>query len=95
MSFNNVYYVIRRLSDRKKAERSLTILRDTFDVVALDEKLLGRAIDAGFNDFEAAIQFFSAIMFGAELILTRNIADFPVDALSVMTPEMFLASLKS
>lgn len=95
ISFNNVYFIVRRLSDRKKAEWSLRILHGTFDVVPVDDKLLGRAIDAGFNDFEDAIQFFSAIASGADLILTRNTSDFPVNILSVLTPEVFLATLKT
>ena len=47
----------------------------------------------GVADFEDALQVASAIAGGADLIVTRNVADFAAAALPAMTPEDFLASL--
>ena len=56
ISFNNIYYIVRKLRSRKTAERMMILLRNTFTTVALDDQILNQAIDAGFKDFEDAIQ---------------------------------------
>jgi len=50
LSFSNVYYVVRRLRDRRAATRAMLLLRGAFTPVACDEQVLSQAIDAGMND---------------------------------------------
>ena len=45
----------------------------------------------GIADFEDALQFACAVAGGAEVIVTRNTADFEGSAIPAMTPEAFLA----
>lgn len=92
ISFNNIYYIVRKLRSRKTAERMMILLRNTFTTVALDDQILNQAIDAGFKDFEDAIQHFSAIRAGADCIVTRNISHFPHADMAPLTPKEFLAS---
>lgn len=92
ISFNNIYYIVRKLRSRKTADRMVILLRDTFVPVALDGQILNQAIDANFKDFEDAIQYFSAIHAGADCIVTRNIADFPSTDIASLTPKELLAS---
>jgi len=40
ISFNNVYYVVRRLADRTRARRAVRLLSATFATVACDERVL-------------------------------------------------------
>lgn len=47
----------------------------------------------GIADFEDALQMASAIVGGAEVIVTRNVTDFAAARVPVMTPEDFLNSL--
>ena len=61
ISFNNIYYIVRRASNRKRAEQALQLMRNVFTAVPLSCQILGQAIDAGFDDFEDAIQFHSAV----------------------------------
>lgn len=91
MSFNNTHYILRKRSGRNKALKAMRTLLDTFSVVSLDEKLLRRAIDADFNDFEDGIQFFSAIRCDADYLLTRNVKDFTHQDIPILTPEEFLS----
>ena len=90
ISFNNVYYIVRKAENRTKAEDVLKLLRDTFDCVAPDAKIINQAIDSPCDDFEDAIQFHSAIRVGAQVLLTRNPNDFPQPGASIATPEEFL-----
>ena len=46
----------------------------------------------GITDFEDALQFSCAVAGGAEMIITRNTADFEESEIPTMTPEAFLAT---
>lgn len=91
ISFNNVHYILSRAFDNKTAGDAMRIMRDTFRIVPLDERILNKAIDNKANDFEDAIQFFSAIHADVDYIITRNVKDFSYQDISALTPEAFLA----
>ena len=90
ISFNNIHYIIQKQGGKTKAKHAVRTLLTTFNIVSLDEKIITRAVDADFNDFEDGIQFFSAVRCNADFIITRNVKDFPHDDVPVMTPEEFL-----
>jgi len=93
ISYNNIYYVIRRASSRRSAEKALRLIRDVFAAVPLSVQILNQAIDSGFEDFEDAIQFYSALHADAECLITRDASHFPAEELPVLPPAGFLASL--
>ena len=92
ISFNNVYYVVRRAEGRAKAEKAMRLIRDVFESVPPDGQIINQAIDAGMHDFEDAVQFHSAIRARAASLVTRNPGHFPKSELPVLTPEEFLAA---
>jgi predicted nucleic acid-binding protein len=95
ISFNNIYYVIRRASNRKSAEKALQLLRNVFTPVPLSVQILSQAIDAGFDDFEDAIQFHSAVHAAAGCLVTRDADHFPSSDLPVLAPAGFLAMMNN
>ncbi len=92
ISFNNIYYIVRKIRSRKTADRVLAMLRDVFTPVALDSKILNQAIAAGFGDFEDAIQYYSALHADASCIISRNPDHFPQSDLPVLSSAEFLAA---
>lgn len=92
ISFSNCYYIIRRYAGGKQAEKAVRLLRDIFTPVDLTSQILQQAIDAGFKDFEDAIQYYSAIHARAECLLTRNPDHFPRQSLAILGPQEFLAT---
>jgi predicted nucleic acid-binding protein len=93
LSYPNIYYIVRKVRDADAAMAMMTMLRDTFTPVPLDEQILNQAMDAGLSDFEDAIQYYSALRADAECLLTRNADDFPSSKdLSVLSPAEFLAA---
>jgi predicted nucleic acid-binding protein len=92
ISFNNIYYVVRRLRTRAVANRMMVLLRDTFTPVALDKQILDQAIDGGFKDLEDAIQYFSAIRAGVDCVVSRDARAFPKAELPIMTPHELLTA---
>lgn len=95
ISFNNVFYIVRKVRDTAAARRALVLLRDVFASVAPDQRILNQAIDSDIPDFEDAIQFYSALHARADYLLTRNIGDFPAGILPILTPAEFLALLEN
>jgi predicted nucleic acid-binding protein len=52
-----------------------------------------RALELGFRDLEDAMQVSSALLFGAQLIVTRNLSDYkqsPIKAVPPGDPTLFL-----
>jgi hypothetical protein len=65
------------------------------DLSAINKEAVLAALDSGFNDFEDALQHFSALKEKAiSAIITRNIKDYRKSNLSVMTPETFLKTIQ-
>ena len=91
ISFNNIYYVVRKAESKDRAEEALTLIRDVFTAVDLSAQVLGQAIDAGFDDFEDAIQFHSAVHAEASCLVTRNPDHFPFGSVPILSPREFLA----
>ncbi len=92
LSLNNIYYIVRKVAGKQKAQDALVVLRDIFDLVAEDHQIVNQAIDASMEDFEDAVQFYSAIRIGADYLVTRNTKHFPAtDVLPVIPPDEILA----
>ena len=90
LTFANAYYI---LSQNLKIENSRKILRKfkiLCNVLPLNDKIIDLALDSDFNDFEDAIQYFTAIENECEIIVTRNLKDFKNSNLPVLTARQFL-----
>ena len=92
ISFNNIYYILRRQSGGAGAKTAVRLLHGIFTVVPPDNRILNQALDSEMADFEDSLQFFSALHAGAQCIITRNPDDFPSGHISILTPEEFLAA---
>ena len=81
-----------RAETRKRSRKALSVLQDIFGLVPLDARIIDHAIDSAMDDFEDAIQFFSTIRAGADILITRNGDDFPDADMAIQTPAEFLAT---
>ncbi len=91
ISFNNCFYILKRYCGNEKARQTLCIIRDIFEIAELNGRIINQAIDSDINDFEDAIQYFSAIHTGSDYIITRNQRDFKKSAIPALSPEEFLS----
>lgn len=88
---SNVYYLLSKVAKHgiiiEKIKQLLTII----DIVKMDKNVVLNSLNSDFNDFEDALQNFSAVENGKiKIILTRNIKDFKKSELAILTPEMYL-----
>lgn len=91
LSFVNVYYVVRKARGPESAMTALKAMRDIFQIAECDEQILQQALDASFEVFEDAIQYFSALRVDAACLVSRNPRHFPKSSLPVFTPHDFFS----
>ena len=90
ISFNNIFYIVRKYSGKEAAQRTVEVMNVNFSVFPLTRDIIGKAIAAKLPDFEDSIHFFSAVSCAADYIITRNAKDFPQDSIPVLSPAAFL-----
>jgi predicted nucleic acid-binding protein len=87
---NNLFYFIAKYENKQIAKQSLGVLIKVCKVLPVDENIVKLALDSEFNDFEDALQYFTAIDFDCEKIITRNLKHYRKSAIPVLTAEQFL-----
>jgi predicted nucleic acid-binding protein len=91
LTIANIGYTLLRQMDSNKAKAILRKLRLIVKILPLDDKIIGLALnDESFLDFEDGLQYFTAIEYGQELIITRNLRDFKNSKLPIMTAKQFI-----
>ena len=95
ISFNNVYYIARRLANHKTALTAVENIRRIFSTASVDESTIDSALASAVCDFEDAIQHDCAKAIGARWLLTRNVRDYPSTGKpTAITPSEYLAKAK-
>ncbi len=56
----------------------------------MDDKIIDLSLNSYFNDFEDTIQYYTAIENKFEIIITRNLRDFKLSKIPVMTANDYL-----
>ena len=93
LSLANIHYVITKLKPEQETRKILRNLVILLEVLSLDDKILDLALNSDFNDFEDAIQYFTAIENDQELIVTRNMSGFRESKIPVMTAREFIGAI--
>ncbi len=91
LSFSNCYYVLRKLASHQKVIEKLSQLLAIVDVTTMNKQSLKLALKSGFNDFEDALQYYSALSTEKlDAIITRNPKDFKKSQIAVLSPDTFI-----
>ncbi len=91
--FANLHYLLKKQTTNSVALKSLRKLKTFINILPMDERVIGQSLNSEFNDFEDAIQYYTAVNNGITLIITRNNIDFRRSKIDVLTAEEFLKSL--
>ena len=96
VSYNNIYYVVRKVSSHKEAIRILSSLIEMTEVIDLTSSSIKESLNSEFNDFEDALQYFSAkLKPNISGIVTRNGVDFKHSNISIFSPEEAIKFVES
>ena len=88
--FANLHYLLKKMSSNKAALKQLRKLKTFVKVLPTDERVIEQSLNSDFNDFEDAIQYFTSVNNGIDVILTRNIKDYKKSKIPVSTAEEFI-----
>jgi len=88
--FSNTYYIQRKLIGHEVSINFLKNLRLLVTVLNVDDSIIHKALESDFNDFEDAIQYFTATENNMDCIITRNVCDYKKSIIPVYTPTELL-----
>ena len=88
--FANLHYILRKLKSKEYALKSLRKLKSFISILPVDDKIIDLALGSKFNDFEDAIQYFTAKSYEIKFIITRNKKHYKQGEISVCTAEEYL-----
>ena len=91
LSFGTLYYILHRNGFLHEIIlEKLKTFRTYCHVLNVDESDVDSALNSSFKDFEDAMQYFSALREGCDVIITRNKKDFAESKIQVLEPQEFL-----
>ncbi len=86
----NCAYVMRKFFDKAIVIDKIRAFMGFVNVLPIDEGVLNEALSSDGKDFEDAVQFFSAMDFNPDVIITRDRTGFSMFSTMVMTPKSFI-----
>ena len=90
-SIPNIFFILRKDYNTKERREILSTLCSIFDVEGIDKaKLLFGLANEDFTDFEDCLQMECAKSYGADYIVTRNVADYSVSEIKAIEPKDYL-----
>lgn len=91
-SLSNLFYVLRKDRGAEKTTEFIEWLLSIMRVPTVGHADALAALTLGIADFEDALQMSAAGACAADVLVTRNVADFKNCSANVLTPEDFLVS---
>lgn len=94
-SISNMFFILRKDYNIKERREVLLSLCSIFDVEGIDkEKLMAGLQNEDFSDFEDCLQMECAKAYGAEYIITRNVADYKSSEIKAILPKDYIELIK-
>jgi predicted nucleic acid-binding protein len=95
LTIANTSYILQKQLGANETKKILRKLQLIINILPLTDKIIGLASnDEKFNDFEDGLQFFTAVEYKQDVIVTRNLKDFKKSTIPVLSAEQFLQMLK-
>jgi len=82
ITINNIYYILSKLKNKDLARNFIKEILESFEIIPLTKIILQRANTINIDDFEDAIQYFSALEYECAFLVTRNYKDYPEDKIN-------------
>ncbi len=91
----NIHYFISKVENSKRAISKIEKLVSFIKILSVGESEILESIKSKFKDFEDSIQNSCAISQKMDLIVTRNVKDFKLSKLPILTPKEFVIKLEN
>ncbi|MFH1024057.1 MAG: PIN domain-containing protein [Planctomycetota bacterium] len=87
-------YLLKQTLPRPAAHQALRTLLELFEIAPVNRAVLEEALKSRVADFEDAVLDQAARLAGAEIVVTRNQADFRHASLKILGPDEFLSGFQ-
>ena len=94
LSIANIKYITRKEIPAEKFYDLILAFRPVFTIVPLGAGVVDSALSSKANDFEDALQYFSAVQASADCLVTRNIKDYGFAKMEVLDSQSFITKYK-
>ena len=94
LSIANIKYITRKEIPAEKFYDLILAFRPVFTIVPLGAGVVDSALSLKANDFEDALQYFSAVQSSADCLVTRNIKDYGFAKMEVLDSQSFITKYK-
>jgi len=91
LSFANTHYILSEQLKQTDVRNTLRKFKTLVSVATFDDTILELSLGDDFNDFEDGIQYFTALEYSCQAIVTRNKKDFKNSQISILSPKEFLS----
>lgn len=95
LTFANLHYILRRSLSSRETLRHLHKLRLLLHIAPLTDKIVDQALSSEFDDFEDALQYYTALEHGMDCLITRNKRDYKQARLPLYTAQEYLSSIQA
>lgn len=93
MTYSTASFLLRK-NGSEGVRKLLSNFRQLARVSTTDERTVDDSLASQFQDFEDAMQYYTALRANAEIIITRNGKDFKASSLPVMTAGEYLSVIE-
>ncbi len=90
LTIPNINYLLTKVSDKKLAKQILLNIKPLINILPLNDKIIQLALASDFDDFEDAVQYYTALEHNITTLITRDLKDFKKAKINVMTAEEYL-----
>ena len=90
LTFANTHYILSEQVNTPNARKILRKFKVLVNLISLNDKIIELALDSDFKYFEDAIDYYSALECGADIIITRNQKDFKLAQIPVLTAKEYM-----
>ena len=92
MTYATASYLLRK-HGKEGMRKLLSNFRQLSQITTADEKVVDEALASSFDDYEDALQYYSALTRNVDVIVTRNKKDFTSASIPVLSPKELLEKL--
>ena len=93
VSIATTFYLLTKTLGKETALQKIKLFKQISCVSEINDEVVNKAINSDFSDFEDALQYFSALASGCDVIITKNEKDFRKAEIPVLNATDFLADL--
>lgn len=91
LTFANTYYSIRKHHKDLDARRHLVNFKMMVSILPLEDKVIDLSLASDFQDFEDGLQYYTALTFQADVLITRNSKDFKNSSIPILSAAEYLS----